>query len=167
VIDHFTLKVSDYARSKPFYVAALKPLGYAVAMEYGGGCGMGVAGKPDLWLVQDLENVRPMHFALHTEDRAVVDAFHEAALQAGGRNNGAPGLRKDYHPSYYAAFVLDPDGHNVEVVCHAPPPAVAKRIAKIRAAVARKAGAKAEKAAPRAAARRTPGARKGARRPRR
>ena len=162
MIDHFTLKVSDYARSKPFYVAALEPLGYAVAMEYGGGCGMGVAGKPDLWLVQDLENTRPMHFAFHTEDRGVVEAFHEAAMQAGGRDNGPPGIRKDYHPNYYGAFVLDPDGHNVEVVCHAPPLAAARRAARSKAA-----RAKAKVAAPRAGTRKKPVARKGARRPRR
>lgn len=121
MIDHFTLKVSDYSRSKPFYVAALKPLGYLVAMEYGGGCGMGVAGKPDLWIVQDPENTRPTHFAFHTEDRKAVDAFYGSAMAAGARDNGPPGLRKEYHPNYYAAFVLDPDGHNVEAVCHAPP----------------------------------------------
>jgi len=153
MIDHFTLKVSDYARSKPFYVAALKPLGYVVAMEYGGGCGLGVAGKPDLWLVQDLENTRPTHVAFHAGDRAAVDAFHAAALHAGGRDNGLPGVRKDYHPSYYAAFVLDPDGHNVEAVCHAPAPAKAKA----------KKGAKQR----RPAARAKPAARKVARRPRR
>jgi catechol 2,3-dioxygenase-like lactoylglutathione lyase family enzyme len=158
MIDHLTLKVSDYARSKPFYVAALKPLGYAVVMEYGGGCGMGVAGKPDLWLFQDLQNTRPTHLAFQAESRDAVDAFHEAALGAGAKDNGRPGIRKDYHPSYYAAFVLDPDGHNVEAVCHTPPLPKAKRAAK---------GAKAKKAAPRAGTRASPGARKGARRPRR
>jgi catechol 2,3-dioxygenase-like lactoylglutathione lyase family enzyme len=162
MIDHLTLKVSDYARSKPFYVAALKPLGYAVVMEYGGGCGMGVAGKPDLWLFQDLQNTRPTHLAFQAESRDAVDAFHEAALGAGAKDNGRPGIRKDYHPSYYAAFVLDPDGHNVEAVCHTPPLPKAKRAAK-----GAKPGAKAKKAAPRAGTRASPGARKGARRPRR
>jgi catechol 2,3-dioxygenase-like lactoylglutathione lyase family enzyme len=120
MIDHFTLKVRDIAASKPFYAKALAPLGYVIAMEYEGGCGMGPKGKPDLWLHQDPENVRPMHFAFHTEDRKVVDAFYAAALAAGGKDNGPPGLRLDYHPNYYAAFVHDPDGHNVEAVCHAP-----------------------------------------------
>jgi catechol 2,3-dioxygenase-like lactoylglutathione lyase family enzyme len=162
MIDHLTLKVSDYARSKPFYVAALKPLGYAVVMEYGGGCGMGVAGKPDLWLFQDLLDTRPSHVAFRAENRAAVDAFHEAALGAGARDNGRPGIRKDYHPTYYAAFVLDPDGHNVEAVCHAPPPPKAMRATK-----GAKAGAKAKEPAPRAGTRARPVARKGARRPRR
>jgi len=127
MIDHMTLKVSDYAKSKAFYAAALKPLDYAVAMEFGANCGLGVSGKPDLWLSQDAGNVRPQHFALHTNDRKVVDEFYSAALSAGARDNGPPGVRKDYHPNYYAAFVLDPDGHNLEVVCHAPPRAASKR----------------------------------------
>jgi catechol 2,3-dioxygenase-like lactoylglutathione lyase family enzyme len=123
VIDHLTVKVTDYARSKPFYAGALAPLGYVPQMEFPSGAGFGVPGKPDLWIVQDRENVRPMHFAFHTRDRKVVDAFFAAALAAGGRDNGGPGIRKDYHPNYYAAFVHDPDGHNVEVVCHEPPAA--------------------------------------------
>jgi catechol 2,3-dioxygenase-like lactoylglutathione lyase family enzyme len=134
VIDHFTLKVSDYSKSKAFYAAALKPLGYAIAMEFGAHCGLGVSGKPDLWLTQDADNVRPMHFALHTNNRKVVDDFYSAALSAGARDNGPPGLRKDYHPSYYAAFVLDPDGHNLEVVCHAPPPAAKRKPARRKVA---------------------------------
>jgi catechol 2,3-dioxygenase-like lactoylglutathione lyase family enzyme len=165
MIDHLTLKVSDYARSKPFYAAALKPLGYVVAMEYGGGCGLGVPGKPDLWLFQDLQNTRPTHVAFRAESREAVDAFHEAALGAGARDNGRPGIRKDYHPSYYAAFVLDPDGHNVEAVCHAPAAPKPQRAAK--SAKAAKAGTKAKPAAPRAGTRARPAARKAARRPRR
>ncbi len=127
MIDHFTLKVSDASKSKAFYAAALKPLGYRVAMEFGAYCGLGVAGKPDFWLTQDPDNVRSMHFAFQSKDRKAVDGFYAAAVSAGGRDNGAPGVRKDYHPSYYAAFVLDPDGHNVEVVCHAPPAAAPRR----------------------------------------
>lgn len=139
MIDHLTVKVTDYAKSKPFYAGALAPLGYAVQMEFGAGAGLGVPGKPDLWLFQDPENVRPMHFAFHTRDRKVVDAFYAAALRAGGRDNGPPGIRKDYHPNYYAAFVYDPDGHNVEVVCHAPPGAARpKARAKPTAKAARK-----------------------------
>jgi catechol 2,3-dioxygenase-like lactoylglutathione lyase family enzyme len=146
MIDHFTLKVRDIAASKPFYAKALAPLGYVVAMEYEGGCGMGPKGKPDLWLHQDPENVRPMHFAFHTEDRKLVDAFYAAAMAAGGKDNGPPGLRPDYHANYYAAFVHDPDGHNVEAVCHAPPMAA-------RRAPARKKGARKAKAAARGKAR--------------
>ena len=136
MIDHLTVKVSDYARSKPFYAGALKPLGYLPQMEFAAGAGFGVPGKPDLWIFQDPQNVRPMHFAFHTRDRKVVDAFHAAALASGGRDNGGPGIRKDYHPSYYAAFVYDPDGHNVEVVCHEAPGA-AKRAARRKPAAAR------------------------------
>ncbi|HVP66521.1 MAG TPA: VOC family protein [Anaeromyxobacteraceae bacterium] len=134
MIDHFTLKVSDGAKSKAFYAAALRPLGYAVAMEFGSSCGLGVGGKPDLWLAEDPGSVRATHFALHTRHRKVVDDFYAAALAAGARDNGPPGIRKDYHPNYYAAFVLDPDGHNVEVVCHAPVRAVARKPARKRPA---------------------------------
>jgi len=140
MIDHFTLKVTDASKSKAFYAAALKPLGYAVVMESGGYCGLGAGGKPDFWLTQDADNVRSMHFAFHTKDRKAVDGFYAAALSAGARDNGPPGVRKDYHPTYYAAFVLDPDGHNVEVVCHAPPPKrkAAKARAKAKAKPARR-----------------------------
>ena len=120
MIDHLTVKVSDYTKSRPFYLAALAPLGYAVTMEYQGGAGFG-APKPDLWIAQDPANVRPLHVAFAAKDRATVDAFYSAAMAAGGRDNGPPGIRKDYHENYYAAFVYDPDGHNVEVVCHRPP----------------------------------------------
>jgi len=137
MIDHFTLKVSDYAKSKAFYTAALKPLDYAVAMEFGVNCGLGVSGKPDLWLAQEADSVRPTHFALHTKDRKTVDAFYAAALAAGARDNGPPGVRTDYHPSYYAAFVLDPDGHNLEVVCHAPPKAAKRKPARAKKPKAR------------------------------
>ncbi len=143
MIDHLTVKVSDYAKSKPFYLAALEPLGYAVAMEYQGGAGFG-APKPDLWIAQDPANVRPMHVAFAARDHATVDAFYSAAMAAGGRDNGPPGIRKDYHENYYAAFVYDPDGHNVEVVCHRPP-AAAKRARPARKAArkpARKASAR-------------------------
>jgi len=132
MIDHFTLKVSDSSKSKAFYAAALKPLGYGVVMEFGDYCGFGVGGKPDFWIAKDADNVRPMHFAFQARDRKVVDGFHAAALAAGARDNGPPGIRKDYHPSYYAAFVLDPDGHNVESVCHARPGAPKKKAAKAK-----------------------------------
>lgn len=129
MIDHLTIVVSDYERSKTFYLAALKPLGYETVMELSREqipqlpvdktIGIGVGGKPDLWL-KPAEDVTPTHVALRTKDRAVVDAFHAAALAAGATDNGAPGVRPHYHPSYYGAFVLDPDGYNLEVVCHEP-----------------------------------------------
>ena len=119
MLDHLTVKVRDADKSKAFYVAALKPLGYSLKMEYPGGAGLG-AGHPDLWLAADPDNVRPMHFAFVAKERGAVHAFYEAAIRAGAQDNGAPGPRPDYGPSYYAAFVLDPDGHNVEAVCHKP-----------------------------------------------
>jgi catechol 2,3-dioxygenase-like lactoylglutathione lyase family enzyme len=120
MIDHFTVKVSDYKRSREFYLRALQPLGYEAVMEYQGGGGFGVKGKPDLWLSQDAPNVRPMHFAFAAPDRKAVDGFYAAAMGSGAKDNGPPGIRRDYHPNYYGAFVLDPDGHNVEAVCHRP-----------------------------------------------
>ena len=120
MLDHLTLKVRDLDKARAFYTAALQPLGYTVMMEFGEFAGLG-AGKPDLWLRRDPENVRPQHVALAARDRKIVDAFYEAAMSAGGTDNGKPGVRADYHPTYYAAFVLDSDGNNLEVVCHAPP----------------------------------------------
>jgi catechol 2,3-dioxygenase-like lactoylglutathione lyase family enzyme len=120
MLDHLTLKVRDLEKAKAFYTAALEPLGYVVMMEFGEFAGLG-AGKPDLWLRRDPDNVRPNHVALAARDRKAVDAFYEAAMAAGATDNGKPGVRTDYHPTYYAAFILDSDGHNVEVVCHAPP----------------------------------------------
>ena len=120
MIDHFTIKVSDYKRSREFYLRALAPLGYQAVMEFQGMGGFGAKGKPDLWLSQDAPNVRPAHFAFAAPDRKAVDAFYAAAMSSGARDNGPPGIRKDYHPNYYGAFVLDPDGHNVEAVCHRP-----------------------------------------------
>ena len=129
MLDHFTLRVRDYDKAKAFYAAALAPLGYLPAGEYQGYAGFGVKGKPDLWLTADPE-ARPQHFAFTAKDRKTVDAFYAAALAAGGRDNGPPGVRKDYHPSYYAAFVLDPDGHNAEAVCHLPPRPARRAIAR-------------------------------------
>jgi catechol 2,3-dioxygenase-like lactoylglutathione lyase family enzyme len=126
MIDHIGFPVSDYARSKSFYEKALAPLGYTLIMEIaetGSGspaCGFGKDGKPDFWIGGEGALTGILHVALAADDRATVDAFHRAALAAGGRDNGAPGLRPHYHPNYYGAFVLDPDGHNVEAVCHAP-----------------------------------------------
>lgn len=130
MLDHLTIVVSDIERSKAFYLAALAPLGYVTIMELtreqiptlpvDKTIGLGVGGKPDLWLRPSAEGSTPTHIALRADDRATVDAFHGAALAAGAEDNGAPGPRPHYHASYYGAFVLDPDGYNLEVVCHAP-----------------------------------------------
>ena len=120
MIDHLTLKVRDLSRARAFYAAALKPLGYEILMEFPGTVGMGADRKPDLWLAQDAENTRPMHLAFSAPSRKAVDAFHAAALAAGAKDNGKPGIRQDYHPTYYAAFVLDENGHNLEAVIHRP-----------------------------------------------
>jgi len=124
MIDHTGLNVSDYAKSRAFYLAALAPLGYQVVMELPssivplGGMGLGVPPKPDFWVAGGKPNLPPLHVAFRAQNRAQVDAFYAAAMAAGGRDNGAPGIRAHYHPNYYGAFVLDPDGHNVEAVCH-------------------------------------------------
>ncbi len=124
MIDHFGFPVADYARSKAFYTKALAPLGYTIVMEVqrdqGGSlaAGFGADGKPDFWIGGEGGLNRRLHVAIAAKDRAAVDAFYSAALAAGGKDNGTPGLRPHYHPNYYGAFVLDPDGHNVEAVCH-------------------------------------------------
>jgi catechol 2,3-dioxygenase-like lactoylglutathione lyase family enzyme len=120
MLDHTGVTVSDVARAKAFYGAALAPLGYALLMEFDQVAGFGVAPKPDFWIHQATPNEPRIHVAFRADSRAVVDAFHRAALAAGGRDNGPPGLRPHYHPNYYGAFVLDPDGHNIEAVCHLP-----------------------------------------------
>ena len=125
MIDHTGLTVSDFGKSKTFYARALAPIGYEAIMElsaaatgHGGGAGFGVPPKPDFWIAGGEPNVPPVHIAFRVASRALVDAFYGAAIAAGGRDNGAPGLRPRYHPNYYGAFVLDPDGHNIEAVCH-------------------------------------------------
>jgi catechol 2,3-dioxygenase-like lactoylglutathione lyase family enzyme len=120
MIDHMGLAVSSLSRSRSFYEAALAPLGYAVVMEFDGAVGMGVPPKPDFWLSEGDPGMPALHVAFRADARPLVDAFYRAALAAGGRDNGAPGLRAHYHPNYYGAFVLDPDGHNIEAVCHLP-----------------------------------------------
>ncbi|MFO1068903.1 MAG: VOC family protein [Geminicoccaceae bacterium] len=120
MIDHTGVGVSDVQRSKAFYRAALAPLGYELLMEFGDFAGFGVRPKPDFWIGRGKVNDPPLHVAFRAADRGTVDAFHRAALAAGGRDNGPPGLRPHYHPDYYGAFVLDPDGHNIEAVCHDP-----------------------------------------------
>jgi catechol 2,3-dioxygenase-like lactoylglutathione lyase family enzyme len=120
MIDHSGVSVSDVAKSKAFYRSALAPLGYTMLMEWEEFAGFGVAPKPDFWIGQGKPNVPPIHIAFRAESRAQVDAFYRAAMAAGGSDNGAPGPRPQYHPHYYGAFVLDPDGHNIEAVCHTP-----------------------------------------------
>jgi catechol 2,3-dioxygenase-like lactoylglutathione lyase family enzyme len=117
MIDHIGINVSDYAKSKQFYLAALAPLGYKLMMEGASGAGFNTGYIPDFWI----RSGTPMpltHIAFSAANRAAADAFYRAALAAGGRDNGAPGLRPQYHPNYYGAFVLDPDGYNIEAVCH-------------------------------------------------
>lgn len=125
MIDHTGLSVSDYQTSKAFYSAALQPIGYAMLMEvpkaFTGGIGVagfGEAPKPDFWIHEGSPNRPPIHVAFRVNARALVDAFYKAALEAGGTDNGPPGIRAHYHANYYGAFVLDPDGHNIEAVCH-------------------------------------------------
>ncbi len=126
-IDHTSLSVSDYAAAKTFYAAALKPLRVAIMMEFPASmtgnvdvCGLGADGKPFLWLADAGKTTPRIHVAFRAETRAQVDEFYKAAIAAGGADNGGPGLRPLHHPDYYAAFVLDADGHNIEVVCHKP-----------------------------------------------
>src|SRR5579871_2111763 len=127
MIDHIGFPVSDYARAKAFYTQALAPLGYSLIMEVTQqdrpgepAAGFGADGKPDFWIGGEGALNKPVHIAIQAKTRAMVDAFYRAAMAAGGKDNGPPGLRPQYHPNYYAAFVLDPDGHNIEAVCHSP-----------------------------------------------
>jgi catechol 2,3-dioxygenase-like lactoylglutathione lyase family enzyme len=127
MIDHAGLSVSDFARSRAFYVAALAPLGIGAQMEVTAEqtvgpvfTGFGVEGRPFFWIGTGAAVSQGVHVAFAAASRAEVEAFHAAALEAGGRDNGAPGLRPQYHPDYYGAFVLDPDGNNIEAVCHRP-----------------------------------------------
>jgi predicted lactoylglutathione lyase len=128
MIDHVGFPVSDYDHAKVFYAAALAPLGYSLIMEVtpeqteagNAAAGFGKDGKPDFWIGSEGGISKPLHIAIAAQTRAAVDAFYKAAIEAGGRDNGPPGLRPHYHPDYYGAFVLDLDGHNIEAVCHGP-----------------------------------------------
>ncbi|HLY93722.1 MAG TPA: VOC family protein [Gaiellaceae bacterium] len=119
MFDHVGLNVKDYSASRAFYEQALAPLGWTVAMEFDEhkAVAFGAAGKPELWIVEREPYGTGTHVALPAADNETVDAFHAAALAAGGTDNGPPGLRP-YHATYYGAFVLDPDGNNIEAVCH-------------------------------------------------
>lgn len=119
MIDHIGIGVSDLARSIAFFEKALAPLGYVLHMQFPGVAGFAVAGKPDFWIASGAQATQ-VHVAFRAKGRAEVRAFYEAALAAGGKDNGPPGVRAMYHPDYYGAFVHDPDGHNIEVVCHEP-----------------------------------------------
>lgn len=127
MLDHIGLTVSDVTRARDFYDAALAPLGIAVIMqvtaEQTGGhahLGYGSEGRPYFWVGGGEHVTGSLHAAFNAKDRATVDAFYKAAMAAGGTDNGGPGIRAHYHPNYYGAFVLDPDGHNIEAVCHLP-----------------------------------------------
>jgi catechol 2,3-dioxygenase-like lactoylglutathione lyase family enzyme len=122
MFDHVGFRVRNLEASRKFYLAALAPLGFGVAMEGNFGVGLGRDGKPELWLSPGDPAASPLHIAFAARNRAEVDAFHAAALAAGGKDNGAPGLRPHYHPNYYGAFAIDPDGHNIEAVCHSAAP---------------------------------------------
>lgn len=127
MIDHLGISVPDFAASKQFYLTALAPLGIGVVMnvpkeESGGPCdftGFGADGKPFFWIAQGV-GPQGMHLCFTARTRAEVDAFYHAALAAGARDNGPPGIRAHYHPNYYAAFVIDINGVNLEAVCHQP-----------------------------------------------
>jgi catechol 2,3-dioxygenase-like lactoylglutathione lyase family enzyme len=114
--DHIGLRVKDLGASVRFYGAVLSELGYVLASQDDSGAGFGPKGAPALWLAADPAQHTPIHVAFSAGSRAAVDAFHRAGLKAHGRDNGAPGIRKDYSPTYYAAFLFDPDGNNVEAV---------------------------------------------------
>jgi catechol 2,3-dioxygenase-like lactoylglutathione lyase family enzyme len=120
IIDHIGLAVSDYEKSKQFFSRALAPLGIQLVMEIQGWAGFGKAGKPEFWFGPHTRVQQPMHLAFVAENREQVRAFYEAAVGAGGTDNGPPGIREIYHPNYYGAFVIGPDGHNIEAVCHTP-----------------------------------------------
>ena len=122
MLDHIVINVADLDGSRSFYEQALEPLGLGVVLdlsEAAGTVGFGSAGKPGFW-IREGDTSAPVHVAFAAADRDAVDAFYSAAMEAGATDNGAPGVREIYHPNYYGAFVLDPDGHNIEAVRHAP-----------------------------------------------
>ncbi|MFL9874084.1 VOC family protein [Paraburkholderia megapolitana] len=127
MIDHTGVTVSDYSKSLAFYTAALGAIGIVKIMEIPASvtgdtdvAGFGPPGKAEFWIGKGTPNHPPIHIAFRVDSRAAVDAFYQAAIAVGARDNGAPGIRAYYHPDYYGAYVLDPDGHNIEAVCHLP-----------------------------------------------
>lgn len=120
MFDHIGFGASNFAASKAFFLKALQPLGVGIVMDGPYGVGLGRKNKPSLWIYETSGKPARLHLAFAADDREQVREFYRAALEAGGKDNGAPGLRPHYHPDYYAAFVIGPDGHNVEAVCHRP-----------------------------------------------
>jgi catechol 2,3-dioxygenase-like lactoylglutathione lyase family enzyme len=127
MLDHIGFPVRDFALSKEFYTKVLQPLGYTLQKEYDFSDEMGPGGyagfgrdRPQFWIGTGKPLIGRLHVAFQAADRQLVHAFYDAAIAAGGADNGPPGLRPHYHANYYGAFVLDPDGHNVEAVCHLP-----------------------------------------------
>jgi catechol 2,3-dioxygenase-like lactoylglutathione lyase family enzyme len=120
ILDHIGVAVRDFGKSSTFYRRALAPLGIETVLEGEGWAMLGKDGRPEFWFGVHGIPPGPIHIAFCAQSREQVRAFHRAALAAGGRDNGAPGIRARYHPDYYGAFVFDPDGHNVEAVCHKP-----------------------------------------------
>ena len=128
MLDHVSLGVTDIARSRRFYDSVLRPLGLVRIVDFGEGRGSDYGAAPgspgvEFTITREAEVRTPIpgaHICFRAPDRAAVDAFHAAALVCGGRDDGAPGLRPNYHADYYGAFVLDPDGYRIEAVCHAP-----------------------------------------------
>jgi catechol 2,3-dioxygenase-like lactoylglutathione lyase family enzyme len=162
IIDHVQVAVSDYARARDFYVKALAPLGWSLMMEFptdGGhaAAGFGTAGKPFLWLSDTGRPAPTGHIALGAKNAGAVDAFYQAAMGAGGTDNGPPGLRPHYHAKYYAAFVRDPDGNNIEAVWHGE---AEEEAAPTRRRTATRRASSAKKPATRRAAAKKPASRK-------
>jgi catechol 2,3-dioxygenase-like lactoylglutathione lyase family enzyme len=125
MIDHVGITVSDFNKSKRFYSAALAAVKFKLPHEFPASvtghtdvAGFPEPPKPEFWIARDTANIPAVHVAFRVASASLVDAFYRAAINAGGRDNGAPGIRPEYHPNYYGAFVLDPDGHNIEAVCH-------------------------------------------------
>jgi catechol 2,3-dioxygenase-like lactoylglutathione lyase family enzyme len=118
IIDHIGFAISDSKTSIEFYTKALAPLGIEKVKEHDGWFGFGKNGKPEFWFGEAPDPHQPMHIAFSADNREQVNQFYNAAIQAGGKDNGEPGLRPEYHLDYYGAFVIDPDGHNIEAVCH-------------------------------------------------
>ncbi len=142
MIDHIMVRVKDYQASRDFYDVVLAPLGYNRLMEFGNSSGYGKDGMPSFWIGQQGDPHPRIHIAFSAKDRPSVDAFYETALRLGAKSDGAPGLRENYHPNYYGAFVLDPDGHNIEAVCHLPAKAARGAVkAKAKGAAKKAAGA--------------------------
>jgi len=120
IVDHIGIAVNDYSRSVSFYAKVLAPLRIVKIMEYDGWAGFGRDGKPEFWFGKNDQAQLPMHIAFSAEERKQVDEFYHAAMAEGAKDNGEPGIRAEYHPHYYGAFVIDINGHNLEAVCHKP-----------------------------------------------